>query len=244
MSTRLESRSGTNVMDASLTAMPKGMLDMAEITRVIRETGLGVVGAFHAKAEDGVPEEIRTILLLGPEDAAMWEAFQAAPESGDGAPHPLDRWSRRMIDALAAQLSADAFYPFGGPPWHPFQRWAALGEGAVPSPVSMQTTEKRGLFASYRGALGFRERIAIPAPGSNPCLDCPAPCLTACPVNAFSGGRYDVPACVAHVNSPAGAACREGCLVRSACPAGKPMALPAAQRAFHMVAFLRAQGAG
>ncbi len=205
--------------------------------------GLRVVGAFHSRAGDGAPEGIGTICLLGALGGRMWQVFSASKEASDGRPDPLDRWSRRVIGDLAADLGAVALYPFGGPPDQPFQRWAARGEGAVASPVAMQVTPTRGLWASYRGALGFREQIALPRrEGAAPCPACPAPCRTACPVDAFAGGVYDVPRCVAHITSPAGAACREGgCLVRHACPAGRDAIPPAATRRFHMDAFIRAQ---
>ena len=205
--------------------------------------GLGVVGAFHPQAGDGAPEGVGTICLLGALGDRMWEVFSGSPEASDGRPDPLDRWSRRVIGNLAADLGAVAPYPFGGPPYQPFQRWAARGEGAVVSPVAMQVTPARGLWASYRGALGFREPVALTGRESaNPCPACPAPCLTACPVDAFAGGAYDVPRCVAHITSPAGAACREGgCLVRHACPAGRDATPPAEQRRFHMDAFVRAR---
>lgn len=213
-----------------------------EIASAVRETGLGAVGAFHAAPGDGVPEGIATLVLLGPADGAMWAAFRSAPEAGDGRPDPLDRWTRRVIGALAERLGATPLYPFGGPTWYPFQRWAARGEGAVRSPVAMQATAARGLWASWRGALGFAARVPLPgAVLPNPCLGCPAPCLTACPAGAFAAGGYDVPACVNHVLGQSGSACRDGCLVRRSCPAGAAVALPAEQRAFHMAAFLAAQ---
>jgi hypothetical protein len=205
--------------------------------------GLTVVGAFHPQAGDREPEGVGTIFLLGALGDRMWEVFSGSPEASDARPDPLDRWSRRVIGNLAANLDAVALYPFGGPPYQPFQRWAARGEGAVASPVAMQVTFARGLWASYRGALGFRESVALAGRESaNPCPACPAPCLTACPVDAFAGGAYDVPRCVAHITSPAGAACREGgCLVRHACPAGRDVTPPAEQRRFHMDAFVRAR---
>lgn len=211
------------------------------VARAVAAEGLGPVGAFHPRRGDGVPDGIGTLVLLGPDDGAMWRAFQAAPEAADGLPDPLDRWSRRVIDSLAARLGAVALYPFGGPPWHPFQRWAVLGEGAVASPVAMQATPSRGLWASWRGALGFSATLALPERRFvDPCLGCNAPCLTACPVGAFSGGGYDVAACVTHLGNDGGAACRAGCLVRQSCPAGASVGLPAGQRAFHMAAFLSA----
>lgn len=217
-------------------------MSTAAVVAAVRVTGLEVVGAFHPGPGDGAPEGVGTLLLLGPSGDAMWAAFRESPEARDGRPHPLDRWSRRMIDGLADRLGGVALYPFGGPPYHPFQRWATKGEGAVPSPVAMQASPRRGLWASWRGALGLAERLPLDPPCANPCLLCPAPCLTACPVDAFSGNAYDVPACIAHVTSPSGVACRDGCLVRAACPAGAALAPPREQRAFHIAAFLRAHG--
>lgn len=213
------------------------------VDRAAAAAGLGVAGAFHTQAGDGAPEGIGTICLLGARRGRMWEVFSGSPEASDGRPDPLDRWSRRVIGDLAADLGAVALFPFGGPPYQPFQRWAARGESAVASPVAMQVTPGRGLWTSYRGALGFREPLALAGgDATDPCPACPAPCLTACPVDAFAGGTYDVPRCVAHIASPAGAACREGgCLVRHACPAGRDATPPAEQCRFHMDAFIRAR---
>lgn len=217
------------------------MSHLSEITASARRHGLAVVGAFHPRPEDLAPEGTGTLVLLGADGPGMWEVFSASGEHADGAEHPMDRWSQRVITALSVELNAQAVFPFGGPPWHAFQRWAAAGEGAVNSPVRMQATETRGLWASYRGALAFTETLPLPEPArANPCLDCPAPCLTACPVDAFAEGGYDIPRCTSHVRSSAGSACRTGCLVRSVCPAGQAIALPDAQRAFHMAAFLHA----
>lgn len=214
------------------------------IAAAVSATGIRVVGAFHPAGDDGVPAGLATLLLLGPADAGMWQAFRGAPEYADGKADPLDRWSRRIVEALAARLGGTALFPFGGPPWHPFQRWATRGEGAVVSPVAMQATPRRGLWASYRGALGFAERLALPPrPGADPCRGCPAPCLAACPVDAFAGGAYDIRRCVSHVLGAEGRACRAGCLVRASCPAGAAVELPPAQSTFHMRAFLAARGA-
>lgn len=218
------------------------MIGLKGIRGAAAETGLGVVGAFHAGAADKVPDGIRTVLLLGPDGPRMWEVFSESPEFQDDAPHPLDLWSRRVVSDLAARFGGEPMFPFSGPPWHAFQHWAERGEGAVVSPVSMQASPIRGLWASFRGAVGFAQELPLPGDDRpNPCAPCAAPCRTACPVGAFESGTYDVPKCVAHVNSEAGIACRTGCLVRRSCPAGTGMNLPEAQRAFHMAAFLRAQ---
>ena len=219
------------------------MMRLQPIRDAAARRGLGIVGGLYPGPEDSAPKGTRTLLLLGPDGPKMWEVFSASDEATDGKPHPLDRWSRRVISVLAVKFNAQALFPFGGPPYNPFQHWAARGEGAVTSPVAMQVSPTRGLWASYRGALALTERVDLPGiKRRNPCDGCPAPCLTACPVEAFAGGTYNVPTCTAHVNGDDGAACRKGCLVRRACPAGSGTDLPEAQRVFHMRAFLRAQG--
>lgn len=214
---------------------------IADVDAALAGYGLCVTGAFHAGGSEDVPAETATLCLLGPADGRMWDAFAAAPEVADGEPDPLDRWSRRVIDAAAEALGARALYPFGGPPWAPFLTWAARAEGAVSSPIGMSVTPARGLHASWRGALAFAVRLAgVASPSPPPCGGCARPCVTACPVDAFAAGRYDVDACVAHVTRPEGARCREdGCLARRACPVS--MDLPRAQRAFHLDAFIAAR---
>ena len=219
------------------------MTTFTDIETAARRHGLSVVGAFHPGLDDKAPEGIATLVLVGPDGPEMWDTFAASPEFADGQEGPLDRWSSRVINELAEALGGRAFFPFGGPPWHAFQHWAARGEGAEPSPVVMQASPTRGLWASYRGALGFTETLDLPErQTTSPCLDCPAPCLSACPVEAFKDGAYNVPVCTAHVQSQSGADCRDGCRVRRACPAGARVGLPEAQRRFHMAAFLAANG--
>lgn len=220
-------------------------LVLAEVAAALAPHGLGVTGGFHPEPEDGAPEGTGTLLLVGADGAAMWKRFRASPEMTDGAPHPLDRWSERVLGGVAEGLGAEALFPFGGPPYRPFTRWAPRAEGARSSPLGVFVTPERGLWASWRGALGFGARLGLgglaAAPFPDPCAGCPAPCITACPVGAFEGGRYDVPRCVGHAGAPKGRECRErGCLARHACPVGAP--LPEAQAAFHLAAFLRGHG--
>ena len=213
-----------------------------EAADILAPSGLAVVGGFHPEPDDGAPEGTGTLLLVGPDGDRMWPVFSASPEAADGRPDPLDRWSRRVIDDAARELGATALYPFGGPPWQPFVRWAAKGEGSRVSPVCIPVSPTRGLWAAYRGALALPERAPLHGePHTDPCLGCPAPCLSACPVEAFAGGAYDLAACVTHAGGPEGAACRDGCLVRRACPVGTAPVL--AQRRFHMAAFLSAHDA-
>jgi ferredoxin len=212
------------------------------IAAAARPHGLAVMGAFHAKGDEGdLPPGTRTLVLIGPDGGAFWPALAAAPEGRDGAPDPVDRFSRRVIGRMACDLGAKALFPFGGPPWRPFYAWALRSGRAWASPVRLLVHDRAGLMISYRGAIALRSRIALPAPlAEPPCAGCARPCLGACPVGALGPEGYDVPACRAHVASPEGAACRTGgCRVRMACPPAAAFGLPEAQRAHHMEAFHR-----
>jgi hypothetical protein len=208
--------------------------------------GLVLRGAFHPAAADAVPPlpdgtSAGTVVLLGFAGRAGWPAFAAAPEARDGAPDPLDRWSRRVVDGLAARWGGVALYPFGGPPWLPFQRWAQRAEAVFPSPLGLLIHPVWGLWHSYRGAVALRERLPIPpqATAANPCDGCAArPCLTACPVGAFTPGSYDVDACADHLATSSGEVCMTaGCLARRACPVGADHRYGTKAAGFHMRSF-------
>ena len=159
--------------------------------------------------------------------------FTRSAEASDGAPDSLDRWSRRVVSRLAEHLGGAAHFPFGGPPWLPFIRWAQRGGPVYPSPIGPLVHPDDGLWHAYRGAIAFRERLELPPRDErgSPCESCAdRPCLSSCPVGAFSAVGYDVDGCVAHIGSPAGAQClRGGCLARHACPAGPDAAYDAPQ---------------
>jgi hypothetical protein len=202
----------------------------------VRAAQLDIVGGFHPEPEDMVPEGVGTLLLLGPREPGFWDALSAAPEFRDGARDPLDRWSERVIGQLAEGLGALPFFPFGEPR-RPFIRWALRTGQVWVSEVNLLISAEAGLLVSFRGALGFRERIPLPPPAQRPCDSCTGkPCRAACPAGALTAAGYDVPACRAYLASPPGAAsCREGgCAVRLACPwsAGHPRA--PALHAHHM----------
>ncbi|MEJ6478058.1 MAG: ferredoxin [Octadecabacter sp.] len=194
------------------------------------------MGGFHPALEENIGQ---TILLFGPQQPDFWPTFTASPEYTDGATDPLDRWSTRVITALAADLGAQVLFPFGGPPFQPFIAWAKRTGRAWQSPVGLLIHDTAGLMVSYRGALVFTQHIALPATGNSPCTTCPAPCRTACPVGALTPDGYDVAGCKAHITTPAGNDCiGSGCAVRRACPVSQSYGRDPAQSEFHMRAFV------
>jgi len=200
---------------------------ISDLPQTLADERLVILG--HTSQDDG------TILLIGPQEPAFWPHFTASAEYQDGTADPLDRWSTRVLTPIAANIDADAIFPFGGAPFHPFFTWAQNSGRFFASPINFLVHDTAGLFASFRGAIKIPEIIGARVVHA-PCTACAAPCATACPVDAFANG-YDVAACKTHINSPAGQDCLDqGCRARRACPVGQGNRLPA-QAAFHMKAF-------
>ena len=214
-----------------------------DITIALATHGLLPRGAFHPGADDGAPEGAATILLVGNAGPGMWRAF--ASNGGNGE-HALDEWSMMVLDDIAQRFDATAHYPFDGPPYLPFQRWAMKAEPVTSSPLGILIHPDYGLWHGYRGALAFAGALPLPPRDDrpSPCEACAdRPCLSTCPVAAFGEGGYDVPACAAHLREPEGGDCMAlGCRARRACPVGHDYIYEPAQAEFHMAAFLHARG--
>ncbi|MGI3183789.1 ferredoxin [Nioella aestuarii] len=207
-------------------------MDLAAIQALAAPHFLDIFGAFHATPEDGCAPG--TMVLLSPLEPGFWAHFQNQPEFHD--PDPIDRWSTRVIGALADNLGGTAYFPFGGPPYAPFIRWAERTGRAWRSPVGMLVHDTAGMMISIRGAILLPELLNLPPTASEgPCSGCEQPCLTACPVGALGERPYDVPACHDHLNSVQGSDCLTGgCLVRRVCPVSQGFGRDPDQTAHHM----------
>lgn len=202
-----------------------------DVDAAARDAGLIIVGALH-------PEDGGTLILLGPDEPEFWKTFKTSVEFADNQADPLDRWSKRVIGGLADRFDAEAIFPSDGPPYPPFLYWALESGRCWPSPVNLLVHDKAGLFLSFRAALKLTEEIELPKVTSrSPCSYCLGPCITACPVMAFASGEYDVAACKAHIETPAGNDCYQGCKVRRACPVSQTYGRLEEQSEFHMKAF-------
>ncbi len=217
-------------------------MTLAQVRATVEAAGLSYRGAFHPDTDDMPADEAAgTLVMLGFVGAVNWPTFTASPEYKDGRPHPLDRWSYKVINGLAKDLSARAYFPFTAPPM-PFIRWAQKAEPVRPSAMGMMIHPDFGLWHAWRGALAFQEKLDLPPPDERPkpCDSCEEkPCLAACPVNAFDGtGAYNVPACATHIRRPEGADCvSDGCRARRACPVGATYQYTPEQAEFHMRSF-------
>ena len=216
----------------------------ADLDRHLNRYGLSTRGAFHPARDDLLISgmNIRTLVLIGNKGAQMWRVFSEAMAD---VPHPLDTWTKDVLSPIAVDFGAHAVFPFEGPPYHPFQRWATAADDVSPSPIGPLIHPEYGMWHAYRAAFMFADRLDIPAPTAKsppPCDTCAGkPCLTTCPVGAFTPGGYNVPACRAHIGSATGEDCLTGgCLARRACPIGRDYIYAPPQAAFHMHHFLYA----
>ena len=184
-----------------------------------------------------------SVVLIG---TVGGEGFQVFERERRDEPNPMDRWAKRVIDPLAGRLGARAAYP-SDKPYLPFQRWALRAEDVHPSPLGMLIHPVHGLWHAYRGALLFDrmiEELPLRAGVASPCDTCVGrPCLSNCPVGAFTGMNYDVAACAAHLRADTEPRCVSlGCRARDACPVGVKSRYGESQIRFHMRAFAKARG--
>lgn len=226
-------------------------ITLDQIDEALSATGLLVLGAFRPQPSDDVPDsdEECTLVLVGNAGPDMWRVFSNSGFA-ENELNPLDDWSARVLGDLSGVLAAryglrvQVLFPFDGPPHHPFQRWGQRCGSVHPSPIGPLIHATYGLWHAYRGAFLIAAKIDIAAAHSrpSPCQSCvEKPCLSSCPVGAFSAHGYDVPACLDLLEKePNGACLSASCLARRACPVGRDYTYEEPQARFHMAKFLAA----
>jgi ferredoxin len=222
--------------------------------------GLRLRGGWIPAPQDGLARltagPVAVVWMVGQVGSECWPAFADSSFLTDGRPDPLDRWSQHIGDALAMACGGRAIYPSDGPPYAPFQQWARRAEPLATSPLMLQIHPQYGLWHAYRFALALpvldaadasalMQQAGAPA-AVDLCLSCDGqPCLSACPVDAFTPSSYDVDRCAGHLHGADGSDCMEsGCRARRTCPVGTGHRYGRAHAAFHMAAFAGSHGCG
>lgn len=227
------------------------LLNIMTFRKYIELANFRLLGRFAPEPADQVPDAApgrptRALTLVGSLSDALFQPFRESPEAADGAPDPLDRYTRRVLSGIAEEAGLGIVFPFEGPPWHPFQRWALRTGGFSPSPMGVLAHREFGTWLGLRAAFLSAQPVEAPALATSPgpcgtCLE--KPCIAACPAGALSDSLppagYDVPRCLAHLRAEPDAACHTGCLARRACPYGRAHAQSPDVAALHMAAFLR-----
>ena len=224
----------------------------SSLEHALASHGLRVRGGWLPAPSDVLPDlpdgrAPAVVWMVGQVGSAVWASFAGSVFAGDGLPDPMDRWSKSIGNAMAQACGGTALYPSDGPPWYPFQQWAARAEPVQTSRLMLQIHPQHGLWHACRFALLLpavapqdAAQLVIPmASALDICARCDGqPCLQACPVDAFTGTSYRVDDCAAHLHQPQGVACMQGgCLARRACPVGVDNRYKPEHAAFHMAAF-------
>lgn len=214
----------------------------------LEANGLVLLGGFEPEGNQTVPAlsngaRPAALLLVGSAGPAIWEHFTRSPEFALPE-HPLDHWTQLVVGEIASRHGAEAAFPFGGPPYWPFQQWGLRCGSMSQSPLGVLVHPRYGPWFAFRGALLFAEPLdaGLPDDGPGPCPACAGkPCLDACPSGALTRtSSYDAEICRCYVRENANHDCAErGCLVRHACPFGRDHAYSRPQASFHMRAFTK-----
>lgn len=187
-------------------------------------------------------------LLIGNAGPDMWQVFSKSYEFADQLANPMNRWTKRVLDDIGGLLGARVVYPFDEPYW-PFQKLAQNAAGVRSSPLGILIHSEFGLWHAFRGLIVFEDTQEYESQISaltldaksliHPCENCEEkPCLSTCPVGAFTGERLDVLACFTHLDSGDDPECMQiGCQARCACPIAKEHQYDGAQMNFHMKSY-------
>lgn len=210
------------------------MVEYRDIVARVEPTGFVVRGA--VRRADGT-----TIVLVGNIGGTIWSAFRAGQSEAD---HPLDDWTRSVLSPIADEFGARYVHP-SDEPYQPFQRWAEAAGGVWRSPIGLLIDAQYGLWHAYRGAFVFDAEVSgVPEPTGavSPCSTCDdQPCLSTCPVDAFSAAGFDDAACREHLIASTEPDClTDGCVARRACPVAAERRYGPDQMGFHMRALLGA----
>ncbi len=212
----------------------------------LEANGLYILGHFLIPdGETVIPTmdlQPKAIALIGNAGSSIWPVFKAARGKRQGL--TLDQWTQEALNEITKRFGINVLYPFEGPPFWPFTQWAIRTRGLFSSPIGLTIHPAFGLWHAFRAALlfdedpGFSEECA-----ESPCDKCEnRPCLTTCPVSAFSGNDYRFNACLDYVGTGANSCRSEGCDARKACPIGQDYRYKPEHAAFHMDQLLRAHG--
>ena len=139
----------------SVTAAPS----RAQLVAALSVHGFRLRGSWLPGVDDALPALPRgqtavVVWMVGVTGSGFWPFFKTSSFYQDGRPDPLDRWSHAIGSQLASQWGGVALFPFDGPPYHPFQQWAARAEPLQTSPLMLRIHPDFGLWHAYRFEIG------------------------------------------------------------------------------------------
>ena len=158
--------------------------------------GLEIVGLFNPSVDTHKLEGVKTMLMIGPKEPFFWKIFKESREYHDGKEDPLDRWSERILKLIAKEQQVKTYFPFDTDKNWPFYSWALECDEINSSPIKLLVHNEKGLFISFRGALGLNYKVQYQTKPHSVCIDCSKPCETSCPVEALNSKGYNIKKCI------------------------------------------------
>jgi len=191
---------------------------------------------------EGLLPRARAAVIVGAGGPRFFDLFSSgSPEAEDGAPNPLDRFTKRVAaEAVAAALrplgvAHAVYFPFdGAEPLIPFQRLGRAAGLGGPGPLGLQIHPTFGPWWAYRALIVVDRALTPPPPIGDGCAGCDEPCVVACPAQAVARTGFAVSAC--HARRLVAEPCRLSCAARIACVRGPEHRYTDVQLAFHMAA--------
>jgi epoxyqueuosine reductase len=196
----------------------------------------GVQAELHT---DSLAPWARSVVVFASGGSGLWDALltdlRRNPSHFTDSTHPLDDFVQRSIagvnDALGdlqhrwVRASADADVHLD------FRRLAVIAGLGSPSRLGLVMDSKFGPWMGLRAACFLPVDLPVSDPAIDLCGGCPAPCIDACPGDAFVDGLWEVSLCADfHRRS---SLCAVDCDSRIACPVGADHRYPEIERRYH-----------
>lgn len=190
---------------------------------------------------DAISAGKRTDIAVGSAGEGFWNAVSTSREWTENYDDPIDRYTARQINSLLrADTGEEALYPFDADAPNFVKLWPATFPKLAASQLGPMIHPEYGLWMAARAHIILPQAYFKFDHGAEfaPCESCrDKPCLSACPVGAFSASKpYDHLACAAYLQSDP-ACFLGGCDARAACPYGQSWQLPQDQAQYHQSRF-------
>lgn len=188
----------------------------------------------------------KSVAIIGHLGSDHWEYFVNWWSKGNNndLDHPLDDWSKGILKPLAKTYNGVAVFP-SDEPYYPFQNWALESDNLSKSQINLLISEEYGTWHGYRGAIALDFVLETPSSTASVpdlCATCQdKPCLSACPVDAFSSENFLYSECQNYLKTELGnqTCMSHGCAARNACPYGERYSYKSPHMRFHMRAFCK-----
>lgn len=175
-----------------------------------------------------------SLILFGNGGPGFWSAFE---RSRPAAEHPVDTYSRQVVEAFMARrfpgLAFRFLYP--GASVVPLQSLGQLAGWHHESPLKVGINDTWGLWYAYRALILVEADLPVSAPVSSqsPCATChDKPCIVACPAQALSEKNLRLEQCV-DFRLQDHSICSHQCMARWACPVAPQHRYAKAQVEYH-----------